>query len=154
MLSYNREVVMNSRPISQNVRGVLKPTALAAGNAAVGVLVVFVIGSNVFDASMEVTMSGETSTIGAGLAVGFTIAVTFVAGAFAAALATVFDAPARAFTVVAGAVFALMAIGPITSAEDAATAVTLLAMHSVVLLAALAWVRPSLQNFAAASPTA
>ena len=117
---------------------------LAGVTAAVGVVAAYLIGTNAFDASMTVEVGGNSQSVTAGIAVVFTWVTVILGGLVATAFSAYTQHPVGWFTMLAVGVFVAMSTGPIVGGADTATTVTLLTMHVVVLVTALAFFLPSL----------
>ena len=132
-----------SRP--DTASGLGRPIALAVVGAAAAAALVHLL----FDAAgadFVVAPPGqEPSTVSAVMAAGTAALVTLLGGGVAVLLSRLTRRPARAFLVLAGVVFALMAVNPLLAADQALTVVALEVEHLAVAAVALALLLPPLR---------
>ncbi|MEI8409065.1 MULTISPECIES: DUF6069 family protein [unclassified Kribbella] len=107
--------------------------AVAAGLAAVGALLVWLVADPLLGVDFEVTRSGTTTVVGPGMVVFMALGAGLVGWAFLALLERFTERARRVWVITASVVLLLSLVMPFNSGEIATDAkVSLLLMHVVV----------------------
>lgn len=130
----------------ENLSRLARPVGKAMLGALIAMSIVYFIGTELFDATMEIDAIGELQTVTFVSSLVFTVLTVIVGGLVATALATYTSEPSRNFLIVSLVVFALMSFPAGTGDADTSTKLTLLTMHIAVIVPVLLMLLPALQR--------